>query len=111
MILISRIPFTVEADVTDYEKVEAVTVATNEVFNEVGTDKFDSLDELKDSMTELQDAANQSCRWFRTALKTVWIHCFLRLEHLVSGIDQLASGGNTLVSGTGSLLERSEYTG
>ena len=27
--------FTVEADVTDYEKVEAVTVATNEVFNEV----------------------------------------------------------------------------
>ena len=74
--------FTVEADVTDYEKVEAVTVATNEVFNEVGTDKFDSLDELKDGLDTLLSSSGT----------------------LVSGIDQLASGGNTLAGGTGSLV-------
>lgn len=95
--------FTVEADVTDYEKVEAVTVATNEVFNEVGTDKFDSLDELKDSMTELQDASNKLVSGsgeLKDGLDT------LRSSSgtLVSGIDQLASGGNTLASGTGSLV-------
>ena len=68
--------FTVEADVTDYEKVEAVTVATNEVFNEVGTDKFDSLDELKDSMTELQDASNKRLR--RTERRTGYTAFFIR---------------------------------
>lgn len=95
--------FTVEADVTDYEKVEAVTVATNEVFNEVDADKFDSLDELKDSMTELQDAANQlvdGSGELKDGLDTL----LSSSGTLVSGIDQLASGGNTLASGTGSLV-------
>ena len=95
--------FTVEADVTDYEKVEAVTVATNEVFNEVGTDKFDSLDELKDSMTELQDASNKlvdGSEQLKDGLDTL----LSSSGTLVSGIDQLASGGNTLAGGTGSLV-------
>lgn len=95
--------FTVEADVTDYEKVEAVTVATNEVFNEVDADKFDSLDELKDSMTELQDAANQlvdGSGELKDGLDTL----LSSSGTLVSGIDQLASGGNTLASGTGGLV-------
>lgn len=95
--------FTVEADVTDYEKVEAVTVATNEVFNEVGTDKFDSLDELKDSMTELQDASNKLVSGsgeLKDGLDTL----LSSSGTLVSGIDQLASGGNTLADGTGSLV-------
>ena len=95
--------FTVEADVTDYEKVEAVTVATNEVFNEVGTDKFDSLDELKDSMTELQDASNKLVSGsgeLKEGLDTL----LSSSGTLVSGIDQLASGGNTLAGGTGSLV-------
>lgn len=95
--------FTVEADVTDYEKVEAVTVATNEVFNEVGTDKFDSLDELKDSMTELQDASNKLVSGsgeLKDGLDTL----LSSSGTLVSGIDQLASGGNTLASGTDSLV-------
>lgn len=95
--------FTVEADVTDYEKVEAVTVATNEVFNEVGTDKFDSLDELKDSMTELQDASNKlvdGSGQLKDGLDTL----LSSSGTLVSGIDQLASGGNTLAGGTGSLV-------
>lgn len=95
--------FTVEADVTDYEKVEAVTVATNEVFNEVGTDKFDSLDELKDSMTELQDASNKlvdGSGQLKDGLDTL----LSSSGTLVSGIDQLASGGNTLAGGTDSLV-------
>ena len=95
--------FTVEADVTDYEKVEAVTVATNEVFNEVGTDKFDSLDELKDSMTELQDASNKLVSGsgeLKDGLDTL----LSSSGTLVSGVDQLASGGKELASGTGSLV-------
>ena len=73
------------------------------MFNEVGTDKFDSLDELKDSMTELQDASNKLVSGsgeLKDGLDTL----LSSSGTLVSGIDQLASGGNTLASGTGSLV-------
>ncbi len=50
--------FEFEADVTEYEPVEGLTIATNSIFNDLDTDDFDSLDELNDSMDELQDASS-----------------------------------------------------
>lgn len=50
-------------DVTDYEAIEGITVATNSLFNDLGDkendSKLDDLEGLQDSMNELQDAANQ----------------------------------------------------
>ncbi len=51
--------FEVEADVKDYELSEGMTIATNDIFNDLETDKFDSLSELKNSMKTLQDSANK----------------------------------------------------
>ena len=51
--------FVLEADVTDYEAVEGITVATNEVFNSMNSDGFDSLEDLEGSMDQLQSAADR----------------------------------------------------
>lgn len=94
--------FELEADVTEYEAIEGITVATNSIFNEVSTDKFDSLDELKDSMSELQSAADQlvdGSGELKDGLDTL-------LESsgtLIDGIGELADGGNQLAVGTKTL--------
>lgn len=75
--------FEVEADVTEYEAVQGITVATNGIFNELDTEQLDSLDDLENSMKELQEAANQ----------------------LVSGSGQLKDGLDTLLSSSGTLLD------
>ena len=94
--------FELEADVTEYEAMEGITVATNSIFNEVSTDRFDSLDELKDSMSELQSAADQlvdGSGELKDGLDTL-------LESsgtLIDGIGELADGGNQLAVGTKTL--------
>lgn len=51
--------FELEADVTDYELSEGMTIATNDIFNQLDTEGFDSLSELEDSMQTLQDSSNK----------------------------------------------------
>lgn len=91
--------FVVEADVTDYEAIEGITVATNDIFNEVSTDKFDSLDELKDLMSELQSAADQlvdGSGELKDGLDTLLGYS----QTMLSGIEELADGGNRFSYGT-----------
>lgn len=95
--------FTVEADVTEYEAVRGITVATNDIFNQITTDKLDDLDDLQASMAELQNASSQlvdGSGELKDGLNTL-------LEAsgtLISGIGDLAAGGDSLAGGTGILL-------
>ena len=94
--------FTVEADVADYETIEAITVATNDLFNQIDTDRFDSLDELKGSMEELQSASSQLVSGsgeLKNGLDTL----LSSSGTLIDGIGQLSNGSNTLKNGTGKL--------
>lgn len=94
--------FTVEADVTDYETVQGMTVATNSVFNELSTDQFDSLEDLEGSMGELQSASRQLVSGsgeLKSGLDTL----LAASGTLTGGIDALAAGGNTLMAGAGTL--------
>lgn len=75
--------FELEADVTEYEAIEGLTIATNDIFNEVSTDKFDSLEELKNSMSELANAADQ----------------------LVNGSGELKDGLDTLLDSSGTMID------
>ena len=75
--------FELEADVTDYDAVEGITIATNDVFNSLETDKLDDMNDLKSSMNKLQDSANQ----------------------LVDGSGELKSGLDTLLSSSGTLTD------
>ena len=75
------LPSSVEitADVTDFELATTLTVATNEIFNDVDTSKLDGkLDELKKKLNEL-----------------------------TGGIDKLADGSSQLYAGLSTLLDKS----
>lgn len=94
--------FEIEADVTEYEPVEGMTIATNSIFNDLDTDRFDSLDELKDSMNELQDASSQLVRG-SGELKNGIDTLLASSGTLTDGIDRLANGGGELQTGTNEL--------
>ena len=49
----------IKADVKNFELQNTVTIATNEIFNGIDTDKIDSLDALTDSVDQLADAVRQ----------------------------------------------------
>lgn len=99
--------FEVEADVKDYELSEGMTIATNDIFNDLETDKFDSLSELKNSMKTLQDSANKlvdGSGELRKGLDTL----LSSSGTLTDGIHQLVNGGSTLKKGTSSLASGSK---
>ncbi|WP_461810883.1 hypothetical protein [Faecalimonas sp.] len=99
--------FEVEADVKDYELSEGMTIATNDIFNDLETDKFDSLSELKDSMKTLQDSANKLVNGsgeLKKGLDTL----LSSSGTLTDGIHKLVNGGDTLKKGTASLAKGSK---
>lgn len=98
--------FEVEADVTEYEPVEGLTIATNSIFNDLDTDDFDSLDELQDSMDELQDASSQLVSG-SGELKNGIDTLLASSGTLTDGIDQLVAGGGDLQAGTSELADGS----
>lgn len=96
--------FEVEADVTNYQTPEAITVATNDMFNELEADQFDSVSDLKGSMSELQNAADQLVSGsgeLKAGLDTL----LSSSGTLTSGIQALANGGTALETGTLTLTE------
>lgn len=98
--------FEVEADVADYQPAEDITIATNQIFNDLDTDQFDSLSDLLDSMNSLQSAADQlvdGSGELKTGLDTL----LSSSGALINGIGQLAEGGITLKSGTQTLVSGS----
>lgn len=99
--------FEMDADVTDYTAPQSITIGTNEVFNDIDTDKIDSVGELKDAMTQLGDASNQLVSGsgeLKTGLDTL----LNSSGTLVDGVDQLASGGSELASGVSQLSAGSQ---
>ncbi len=74
----------ITADATNFELSTTMTVAINDIFNNVDFSKVDDkVDELKDSLDELDDAANQ----------------------LVDGSSQLYDGISTLLDKSGTLID------
>lgn len=99
--------FEVVADVTEYEPVEGITVAANSLFNDLGTDKLDSLSDLKSSMNQLQDASAKLVSGsgeLKDGLDTL----LSSSGTLIDGVNALADGGRTLAEGSGTLLNGSK---
>ncbi|SHJ24632.1 autotransporter outer membrane beta-barrel domain-containing protein [Hespellia stercorisuis] len=99
--------FEMEADVTDYKAPEAVTIATNEIFNQLDTNGFSSLDDLKASMMKLGDASRQLVEGSGT-LSNGTRTLRSGADTLAAGTKTLAAGADTLLAGTSSLAEGSE---
>ena len=88
----------ISADVTDFSFGMTITVATNELFNEVDGDKLDdvegetgSLNELTDAMDQLMDGSSALYDGLCTLLE--------KSDELVDGVNQLAEGTKTLRDG------------
>jgi putative membrane protein len=89
----------ITADVTDFELGMTVTVAVNDIFSSLDTDKLDSIDDLTGSLDELNDAMNQlidGSSELYGGLNTL----LDKSGELVNGISQLADGAKELRDGT-----------
>lgn len=92
----------ITADVKNFELGMTITLATNELFNEMDVERLDSIDDLSKSLGELSvamgqlmDGSSQLYNGLATLLD--------KSGELVKGIDKLAAGAQTLKSGAGNL--------
>lgn len=94
--------FEIRAHVNDYEPAMVVSVATNELFNKINTEKLDLADGLGDSMNELTNAVAQlidGSSQLYDGLDTL----LEKSGELANGIDALAEGSRQLKDGAAKL--------
>lgn len=92
----------ITADVTDFKMGMTATIATNEIFNEIDTDKLDSDSDIGDSLSELTEAMTK-LEDGSSALYDGLCELLEKSSDLVKGADQLANGSKKLADGTKSL--------
>lgn len=88
----------ITADVTNFELANTVTIAANEFFSRLNTDKPDSTDGLTASLDSLTEAMSQLTDG-SSALYDGLCTLLEKAGGLVSGIDQLAAGAAGLKDG------------
>ena len=112
-----KLPDTVEvtADVRDFELATTLTVATNQVFNDIDTAKLDKkTDELKKKLGELTDGVNQladGTSQLYSGLSTLLDRSGELIDgvrELYSGAEQLKGGSAALAKGAGDLSDGAE---
>ena len=92
----------ITADANNFKLSNTVTVATNEIFNKMDSEKSDSADDLENSLGTLTDAISQladGSSQLYDGLSTL----LDKSGELISGINQLAVGASKLKSGAGQL--------
>ena len=112
-----KLPDTVEvtADVRDFELATTLTVAANQVFNDIDTAKLDNkTDELKKKLGELTDGVNQladGTSQLYSGLSTLLDksgELIDGVKELYSGAEQLKDGSAALAKGAGDLSDGAE---
>lgn len=102
-----ELPSSVEitADATAFSLMTTMTIATNDVFNELDPDKLNDLNQLGDSLDELGAAAGKLVDG-SSALYGGLSSLLAKSGDLIKGIDQLAAGAKELSAGAGKLQGR-----
>ena len=94
----------ITGDAKNFKLGMTITLATNELFNDIDADEFNSADELSNSVGKLKDAMSQLLNG-SSQLYDGLSSLLEQSGKLVTGIDQLAAGAQTLKSGAGDLDE------
>ncbi len=101
--------FEIKAHVEDFELGSTVTIATNGLLNQLDTAKFDSLndikkdlDQLQSAMSQLLDGSSQLYDGLATLLEKS-SELTDGINQLYAGAEQLSDGLDTVSSGAGSL--------
>lgn len=92
----------ISGDVKDFEMNTPMTVATNEVFNELDTSELNSLSDLSDSLGNLTDAMDKLLDG-SSSLYDGLSELLRKSGDLTAGIDSLASGSLELKNGAADL--------
>lgn len=98
--------FEITADVNNFKMSETVTLAANEIFNNIDLEGIGSLDELEEALKTLSDAADQLSEG-SDKLYDGLDELLEKSSQLVEGIDKLADGAYALKDGTADLAEGS----
>lgn len=95
-----EIPSSVEitADVKDFSLATTMTLAMNDIFNNVNLDNASDLDTLKSSLDDLSTAANKLVDG-SSVLYDGMNTLLSKSGELISGVDKLSSGADSLNSG------------
>lgn len=94
----------ITANVKDFEMGATVTIASNDVFNEIDSSKLNSVDEMLSSFGDLSSAMNElldGSSLLYDGMNTL----MTKSDELVKGIDKLAVGTTLLKDGADSLDE------
>lgn len=101
----------ITADVNGFEMNETITVATNEVFNQLNTEKLNKVDDLTAAVDKLSSSTKQLLDG-SSALYQGLSTLLEKSAELVQGIDRLAAGAAQLNEGAEKLSSGlSELTG
>lgn len=92
----------ITADVTNFKMGMTATIAANEIFNQINTDKLDSESNMVDSISELTQAM-MKLEDGSSALYDGLCELLEKSGDLVKGADQLADGSKKLSDGAKSL--------
>lgn len=96
-----EIPESVEitADVKDFSLMTTMSVATNSIWNDIDLDNADSIDDLKNSLSDLSSASNKLVDG--TSDLYDGVKALLDgSDSLTEGIDKLSDGGKSLENGS-----------
>ena len=85
----------ITADAKNFKLTNTVTIAANELFNNIDSSKFDDIDSLKSSMTELSDSMTALTDG-SSALYDGLCTLLEKSDELAAGIDALAEGAAQL---------------
>lgn len=99
--------FELSADVTDFEGITSVTLATNELFSQLNLDDVSSISDLSDSLGELNDGALALVDG-TNELYDGLSELLTKSGELTDGIDALYSGAKELNSGAANLKSGAE---
>lgn len=92
----------ISADVENFEMTTTMTIATNDIFNQLDGEKLGSLDSLTVSLDEMSNAMNQLMDGSSQLYDGL---CTLlnKSGELIAGIDKLVAGAQELKAGAGDL--------
>lgn len=96
----------IRADVTKFELNTTVTIATNELFNQIDESDLDSLDKLSDAVNDMTAAMNKLIDGSSQLYEGL---CTLldKSSELIAGINNLAEGAEQLKNGSDGLVNGS----
>lgn len=94
----------ITADVADFSMGMTVTLATNEIFNDIDIEKLNSVEDLHASLTKMTEAMQQLMDG-SSALYDGLCTLLDRSGELASGVDALASGAGELKNGASALQD------